>query len=193
MAGSLTGPPLTRVYANLDAILENLKNYEGLGTSFECSCYTDPLALEHLTVLRVKAGLLPDDIADQLVAKHVCVVSDRRLTPKAQAFTNAHYVSVAWRLKVLGHPLQPVRNGSEITYPFEIVIPETYAFVDPHGLVEGELDGQPLSGPVFLRSGSHAFRCRREVGPLAYEWFHAFECGFSPFTDLPSQAKCPGD
>ena len=49
LAGSLTGPPLTRVYANLDAILENLKKYEGVGTTFECSCYTDPLALEHLT------------------------------------------------------------------------------------------------------------------------------------------------
>jgi 4-amino-4-deoxy-L-arabinose transferase-like glycosyltransferase len=151
------------------------------------------LVLEHLTILRVKAGLLPDDIADQLVAKHVCVVSDRRLTPKAQAFTNAHYVSVAWRLKVLGHPLQPVRNGPEITYPFEIVIPETYAFVNPHGLVGGELDGQPLRGPVFLRPGGHVFRCHGQVGPLAYEWFHALECGFSPFTDLPSQAKCPGD
>src|SRR3954468_1848848 len=45
----LNGPPLTRVYANLDSILENLKNYEGPGTTFECSCYTDPLALEHLT------------------------------------------------------------------------------------------------------------------------------------------------
>ena len=49
LAGSLTGPPLTRVYANLDAILENLKSYGGVGTTFECSCYTDPLALEHLT------------------------------------------------------------------------------------------------------------------------------------------------
>lgn len=151
------------------------------------------LTLEHLTVLRVKAGLLPDDIPGQLVAKHVCVVSDHRLTPKAQAFTNAHYVPVAWRLKVLGHALQPVRNGSEIIYPLEIVIPETYAFVDPHGLVEGQIDGQPLSGPVFLQPGSHVFRCRGEVRPLAYEWFHAFECGFSPFTDFPSQANCPGD
>ncbi len=49
LAGSLSGPPITRVYANLDAILENLKNYEGNNTTFECSCYTDPLALEHLT------------------------------------------------------------------------------------------------------------------------------------------------
>ena len=49
LAGSLSGPPITRVYANLDAILENLNNYEGNDTTFECSCYTDPLALEHLT------------------------------------------------------------------------------------------------------------------------------------------------
>ena len=50
LAGSLSGPPLTRVYANLHDILQNLKNYGGADTTtFECSCYTDPLALEHLT------------------------------------------------------------------------------------------------------------------------------------------------
>jgi hypothetical protein len=151
------------------------------------------LVLEHLTNLRVKWGLLPDDIPGQLVAKHVCVVSDHKLTRKTQAFTNAHYVSVAWRLKVLGHQLQPVQDGSESVYPFEVVIPEFYTFVDPHGLVEGEIDGQPASGPVFLWPGSHVFRFREKGRPLAYEWFHAFECGFSPFAALPSQATCPGD
>jgi spore photoproduct lyase len=51
LAGSLGGPPLTRVYANLPDILENLKRYKEAGkvTTFEASCYTDPLALEHLT------------------------------------------------------------------------------------------------------------------------------------------------
>ena len=51
LAGSLPGLPLTRVYANLDEILENTKKYrkEGRTTSFEASCYTDPLSLEHLT------------------------------------------------------------------------------------------------------------------------------------------------
>jgi spore photoproduct lyase len=62
LAGSLGGPPITRVYANLDAILANLDGYVGAGTitsaaperqhegtTFEASCYTDPLALEHLT------------------------------------------------------------------------------------------------------------------------------------------------
>ena len=62
LAGSLKGPPITRVYANLDEILEALPSYLGHGTvtsrssarshegtTFEASCYTDPLALEPLT------------------------------------------------------------------------------------------------------------------------------------------------
>lgn len=51
LAGSLSGPPAIRVFANLPGILENLKNYEQPGkmTSFEASCYTDPLSIEHLT------------------------------------------------------------------------------------------------------------------------------------------------
>jgi spore photoproduct lyase len=62
LAGSLSGPPVTRVYADLDEILAGLEPYAGRGTvtsrrearrdegtTFEASCYTDPLALEHLT------------------------------------------------------------------------------------------------------------------------------------------------
>ena len=62
LAGSLPGPPVTRVYANLDEILESTRAFEGAGTitsrsktrsdegtTFEASCYTDPLAMEHLT------------------------------------------------------------------------------------------------------------------------------------------------
>lgn len=62
LAGSLKGPPITRVYANLDEILDRLPPYLGQGTitspsrdrwhegtTFEASCYTDPLALEPIT------------------------------------------------------------------------------------------------------------------------------------------------
>lgn len=70
LAGSLPGPPLTRVFANLPEILGGLATYLGSGTitsrsaeradegtTFEASCYTDPLALEHLT------GALAESIA----------------------------------------------------------------------------------------------------------------------------------
>ena len=62
LAGSLKGPPITRVYANLPEILDELPRHLGQGqvtsrsrarahegTTYEASCYTDPLALEHLT------------------------------------------------------------------------------------------------------------------------------------------------
>ena len=62
LAGSLAGPPIIRAYANLPEILGELPAAVGQGavtsvsaaraaegTTFECSCYTDPLALEHLT------------------------------------------------------------------------------------------------------------------------------------------------
>jgi spore photoproduct lyase len=51
LAGSLQGPPVIRVFANLPQILSNLGTYErpGEATTFEVSCYTDPLGIEHLT------------------------------------------------------------------------------------------------------------------------------------------------
>ncbi len=51
LAGSLQGPPVIRAFANLPQILENLGAYEqpSRATTFEVSCYTDPLGIEHLT------------------------------------------------------------------------------------------------------------------------------------------------
>lgn len=62
LAGSLKGPPITRVYANLPEILAELPPRLGEGTitsrsrtraqegtTFEASCYTDPLGIEPLT------------------------------------------------------------------------------------------------------------------------------------------------
>ena len=62
LAGSLSGPPVTRAYGDLDAILAVVPDYAGQGritsasearahegTTFEGSCYTDPLAIEPLT------------------------------------------------------------------------------------------------------------------------------------------------
>lgn len=62
LAGSLSGPPVTRVHANLDEVLAPITTLTGTGsvttgnalrgdegTTFELSCYTDPLGIEHLT------------------------------------------------------------------------------------------------------------------------------------------------
>ncbi|MGQ7296912.1 SPL family radical SAM protein [Quadrisphaera sp. KR29] len=61
LAGSLAGPPVTRVYADLPQVLSAMDAHvgrgavttggarHGEGTTFEASCYTDPLGIEHLT------------------------------------------------------------------------------------------------------------------------------------------------
>ncbi|MGB7407495.1 MAG: spore photoproduct lyase family protein [Pontixanthobacter sp.] len=62
LAGSLKGPPITRAYANLDEIFGALPDYLGKGTitskkaarqdegtTYEASCYTDPLGIEAVT------------------------------------------------------------------------------------------------------------------------------------------------
>ena len=62
LAGSLSGPPIVRAYGNLEEILAGLdsglgqgavtsRNADraGEGTTFESSCYTDPLGIEHVT------------------------------------------------------------------------------------------------------------------------------------------------
>jgi spore photoproduct lyase len=62
LAGSLAGPPIIRAYANLPEILAELPPLlgqgqvtsrnaarSGEGTTFEASCYTDPLGIEHIT------------------------------------------------------------------------------------------------------------------------------------------------
>ena len=68
LAGSLSGAPVTRVYANIEEILDGLCEYVGRGhitsasrtraeegTTYEASCYTDPLGIEHLTGSLAKA------------------------------------------------------------------------------------------------------------------------------------------
>lgn len=63
LAGSLAGPPVVRVYANLPKMLAHTATYEGTyppnrswqgretgrPTTFEVSCYTDVIGIEHLT------------------------------------------------------------------------------------------------------------------------------------------------
>jgi spore photoproduct lyase len=88
LAGSLSGPPVTRVYANLDDVLAGVRTHAGRGsvtsgtaerghegTTFEMSCYTDPLGIEHLTgslsaaISRVGTGELGDDASLRFTTK----------------------------------------------------------------------------------------------------------------------------
>ncbi len=88
LAGSLGGPPITRVYANLDDVLGQIPSHAGRGTvtsgtaerghegtTFELSCYTDPLGIEHLTgglataISRVGQRQYGDDVSLRFTTK----------------------------------------------------------------------------------------------------------------------------
>ncbi len=88
LAGSLSGPPVTRVYANLDEVLAPIAELAGQGTvtsgtaarghegtTFELSCYTDPLGIEHVTgslaaaVQRVGTGRYGDGVSLRFTTK----------------------------------------------------------------------------------------------------------------------------
>ncbi len=88
LAGSLNGPPVTRVYANLDEVLAGIATHAGRGTvtsgtqarghegtTFELSCYTDPLGIEHVTgslgaaIARVGRGEFGDGVQVRFTTK----------------------------------------------------------------------------------------------------------------------------
>lgn len=88
LAGSLSGPPVARVFANLDEVLAGIGTHAGRGTvtsgtverghegtTFELSCYTDPLGIESVTgslaaaISRVGAGEFGDDVQLRFTTK----------------------------------------------------------------------------------------------------------------------------
>jgi len=88
LAGSLTGPPVTRVYANIDEVLAGIGTHAGRGTvtsgtlerghegtTFELSCYTDPLGIESVTgslataISRVGSGEFGTDVQLRFTTK----------------------------------------------------------------------------------------------------------------------------
>jgi spore photoproduct lyase len=88
LAGSLQGPPITRVHANLDDVLAPIPGLAGQGsvttgdvrrghegTTFELSCYTDPLGIEPVTgslsaaIARVGRGQYGDGVGLRFTTK----------------------------------------------------------------------------------------------------------------------------
>ncbi len=94
LAGSLSGPPVTRVYANLDDVLAPIATHVGQGsvtsgtaerghegTTFELSCYTDPMGIEHVTgslsaaIAAVGSGRFGDAVQLRFTTKFADVAS----------------------------------------------------------------------------------------------------------------------
>lgn len=139
LAGSLSGPPVIRVYANLPAVLENLKGYiqPGKLTTFEASCYTDPLSLEHLTGGLQKTISFFSGLADaqlRFVTKFTAVAPllpvEHNGATRARLSINAPEVAkrleggvpnIAQRIKALRKLALPKEDGGG-GYPIGVVL-----------------------------------------------------------------------
>ncbi|MEH3036182.1 MAG: radical SAM protein [Sphingomonas adhaesiva] len=144
LAGSLKGPPVTRVYANLDEILDALPAYLNRGTitsrddtrahegtTFEASCYTDPLAIEPLTgslsatiawfgrwqaSAQLRFTTKFDDVAPLLAIDHQRRTRMRAsINPPAYARFEGGTAAVADRLRAL-------RRVADAGYPIGLTI-----------------------------------------------------------------------
>ena len=140
LAGSLKGPPLVRVYANLDEILANAATYIGdKPTTFEVSCYTDPLGIEHLTGSLAKTieffGAIPNGRV-RWVTKYSAVDQVKSLKhnghTRARVSVNAQTVSKKYEGGVSKVPerLHALRTLAEAGYPIGVIIAPIIPFED---------------------------------------------------------------
>jgi len=136
--------------------------------------------LEGLTGRRMKAGLIPDTIAERLVETQTPLATVRRMPRVAADFIRKNYIPIAFRLSVLGQIL----TGSDESFGFDIAVPGIYSVIAERGTFEGTLDGKSVSGPVRIEAGHHEIRRASGSGKLALLWAQAAAKGYNPFSPV---------
>jgi hypothetical protein len=136
---------------------------------------------EGVGIARAQQGLMPDDIPERMKETKTCITVShnyRFVSPRALAFMDDNYIPVC-RLRVLGHAMTPAAQPQ--TYTFQVVIPETFAFVSKNRKITGTIDGQPCPGFATLAAGAHTFVADRPLtGEAYFVWKQAIERGFLP-------------
>ena len=139
-----------------------------------------PYVMETLTRLRMREGLLENDITERLIARRTVVAINLSWFPGAtQNFINRNYLYIGL-VHVAGKQLQGATNGSA-PVPFSIEIPSRYVFVDAAGLVPGRLDGGQPGDRFEVASGDHSFQPGRPLTGACYILAEsAYDAGFTP-------------
>lgn len=136
--------------------------------------------LETFTRARLSHGLLPDEIADRLVATRTCVVMTltHRLPLAARRFIEDNYLPVG-QLRVVGQELP--EPDSEGNIRFNIAIPADYTLLPEAAGPSGvRLDGRPFNRSAHLEAGEHVLRIDGNPGHPVLLWTRAVERGFKP-------------
>ncbi len=135
--------------------------------------------LEDVTLTRIHAGDLPDDIAERLVATRtfVAVNDNERFPPAGRRFLLDNYLPVG-ALRVAGKLIEVDAAGRS---EFTLALPGRYAVLSPLETTTGRLDGLPMTGSRLLDAGDHSVAGAVPGLPLALLWADAAERGLSPF------------
>ncbi|MDR3402148.1 MAG: hypothetical protein P4L99_06575 [Chthoniobacter sp.] len=141
-------------------------------------------ALETITRMRMRHGLIKDDIRARLVETRtpVAVVKGVLDQSKSKDFIAANYLPLKGRdqIRVLGK--LPTKEAAPMdgVFHFDVMIPGKYSIVDSLGRVPGELDGAPCEMGKELPAGRHEFHAARvSSGPVIF-WDRALEKGYQP-------------
>jgi hypothetical protein len=135
---------------------------------------------EGIGIARAQRGLMPDDVPEQMIATKTCITvrhNYRFVSPRTLAFMDQNYIRVG-SYRVLGHTMKP--TGEKNTYTFEVVIPETFAFVSGLKNIGGTVDGRPCEGFATLSAGVHTFISNRPYSEVRFVWKQAIDRGFFP-------------
>lgn len=138
--------------------------------------------LEAFTVERMRRGIIPDNIAEELIAKRCCVASTdiSRFPIKTRDFIWINYIPIG-DMRVAGKFLEACSEKLHV-FRFDVCIPAYYVIVGENRKVMGTLDNTHYTGVRFLESGAHEFiSSDMAPGRFALLWAKAADRGFSPF------------
>jgi hypothetical protein len=97
--------------------------------------------------------------------------------PRTLAFMDDNYIPVGG-YRVLGHDMTPVAGSP--AYTFDVVFPETFAFVSENTVITGLIDGQPCHGFATLAEGEHTFLPDHNHERVIFVWKQTVDRGFFP-------------
>jgi hypothetical protein len=130
--------------------------------------------LEFITRHAMEAGLIPDTIEQDVIRArcHVAQADGEFFPLHGRNFMAANFLDMG-RLRAAG---QWIRDDGI----FSIAIPGEYVVVDRHGIIAGQVDGQP-NVPRSYEPGLHRWSAAVPGERTAVLWAPALARGYSPF------------
>jgi hypothetical protein len=134
--------------------------------------------LEGVTIWRMEAGLIPDDVKEKMIRTKTCVAMNHRLRPGDQKWLEANFLEGDGKIWVAGKSL----GKAHASMTFHTDITARYSIVSDSGKLAGRIDGMPLLASVEIAPGDHELEIAEGKGNVALVWAQALERGFNPFS-----------